>query len=293
MSAYITQGEVEKLAYRQAELISKFSDYKTIRAYPIPRGGVPAAYAIQHHIPGRIVLVDKPDNADIYIDDLVDSGKTKLRFSDKPFFALIDKRADVDYSNRWIVWPWEGSSDGSFENNIVRLLQYIGEDPARTGLLETPTRVAKAWKEWTSGYGVKPEDVLKCFEDGAQGVDEMVVLKDFPIYSHCEHHLAAIFGTITIAYIPSGKIVGLSKLGRLANIFAKRLQVQERLTNQVADALHKALNPVGVGVVVKARHLCMESRGLHQQGHITITSAVRGALKDKPEARAEFMEFVR
>jgi GTP cyclohydrolase I len=165
----------------------------------------------------------------------------------------------------------------------------IGENTQREGLQETPARVVKAWKEWTSGYDVDIAALMKVFEDGAEGYDEMVIVKDIPIYSKCEHHLADIFGTATIAYIPNGKVVGLSKLSRVADAFARRLQVQERLTGQIADALVEHLNPLGVGVIIKARHMCMESRGLCQQGHHTITSALRGALKTEPSARAEFM----
>lgn len=178
---------------------------------------------------------------------------------------------------------------GGIEDNIRRLLQFVGEDPKRGGLLETPHRVAKAWGHWTSGYKKDPASILKVFEDGADGCDEMVIVKDIPFYTHCEHHLAPFFGTATVAYIPDGKIVGLSKISRIVDLFARRLQVQERLTNQIADALNTHLQPKGVGVVIRARHLCMESRGICQQGHHTITSALRGALKDKPETRAEFM----
>lgn len=176
---------------------------------------------------------------------------------------------------------------------VSHLLEYIGEDPQRGGLRETPARVAKAWKHWCSGYEVKPEDVLKCFEDGADGVDEMVTVRNVPFYSHCEHHLAPFFGTATIAYIPKGRIVGLSKLPRLLDIFARRLQVQERLTNQVADAMAKHLEPLGVGVCIRARHLCMESRGIQQQGHETVTTALRGALREDAKARAEFLSLAR
>lgn len=162
----------------------------------------------------------------------------------------------------------------------------------REGLQETPSRVAKAWEFWTSGYGRDVADVLKTFEDGAEGVDEMVVVKDIPFYTHCEHHMAPFFGTATIGYIPNGKVVGLSKLSRVLDIFARRLQVQERLTCQVADALMEHLEPKGSAVVLKARHLCMESRGVCQQGHHTITSALRGAFKDEPDTRAEFLRLV-
>lgn len=176
---------------------------------------------------------------------------------------------------------------------FTELFKYIGEDPERGGLQETPERMAKAWAEWTSGYELKPGDILKTFEDGADGVDEMVLVKDIPFYSHCEHHLAPFFGTVTIGYIPQGKIVGLSKLSRLTDIFARRLQVQERLTNQIADAITEHLNPRGVGVIIKARHMCMESRGVCQQGHHTVTSALRGAMRDQAATRAEFIELAK
>lgn len=177
----------------------------------------------------------------------------------------------------------------NLETATSLILGAVDPDPSRGGLDETPARVAKAWEHWTSGYGLKAEDILKVFKDGAAGYDEMVVVKDIPVYSHCEHHLAAIFGTATVAYIPNGRIVGLSKLSRLVDMHARRLQVQERLTNDVAEDLWTHLRPLGVGVVVRARHMCMESRGLCQQGHHTITIALRGVIKNRPETRAEFM----
>ena len=135
--------------------------------------------------------------------------------------------------------------------------------------------------------------MLKTFEDGAERYDEMVIDHDIPIYSHCEHHLAPFFGKAHIAYIPNGRIVGLSKLARVAKAFAQRLQVQERLTSQIAHALHEALEPVGVGVVLECRHLCMESRGACVPGTMTTTSCLLGAMKDVPSARAEFLRLTR
>lgn len=166
-----------------------------------------------------------------------------------------------------------------------------GDDISREGLTETPARVAKAWAHWTSGYDVDIAKLLKTFADGAEGYDGMVIVKDIPIYSKCEHHLADIFGTATIAYIPNGCVVGLSKLSRLADAFARRLQVQERLTTQIANSLVEHLQPLGVGVLIRARHMCMESRGICQQGHHTITSALRGVIRDQSDARAEFMRL--
>lgn len=179
------------------------------------------------------------------------------------------------------------------EDIISHLLRVVGEDPGREGLLETPARVLKAWKHWCQGYKQDPEAVLKTFEDGAQGVDEMVVVKNLEFYSHCEHHMAPFFGTAHIAYIPNSRIVGLSKLGRVLDIYAQRLQVQERLTNQIADVIQKVLNPVGVGVILEAKHFCMCSRGVSKQHSTTVTSALRGAIKTNSSARQEFLSLMK
>jgi GTP cyclohydrolase I len=188
-----------------------------------------------------------------------------------------------------------GSAKQESDENVIRELLYsvIGEDATREGLRETPKRVVKAWKHWTSGYHVDIAGLLKVFEDGAEGYDEMVVRKNIRIYSHCEHHLAPIIGECTIAYIPDGMVVGLSKLDRLADAFARRLQVQERLTSQIADALMEHLKPKGVGVHINARHMCIESRGVAQHSSDTLTSALRGVFKDQPETRAEFMALAK
>lgn len=175
---------------------------------------------------------------------------------------------------------------------VRTILDYIDPDPMRAGIAETPQRVVKAFGEWFKGYEQNPAKILKVFEDGAEGVDEMVLVGPIPFYSHCEHHMAPFFGEAWVGYIPNGKIVGLSKLARLVDCFAKRLQVQERITVQVADALVEHLQPKGVGVVLKARHMCMESRGVCKAGSHTTSSALRGVMKDAAP-RAEFMSFVR
>lgn len=304
MQTKLTHECVGALVSTLAHEIRKFDDsriradqsIRPLKVYPIPRGGVPVAYALGSLL--RMTVVDTPEEADCFVDDLIDSGATCERYCDehpgKPFFALLDKREDGPYKGEWIVFPWEVTDSGADESGtdiIVRLLQLVGEDANREGLAETPARVVKAWRHWCSGYGKDPAKLLKVFEDGGEKYDQMVIVKDIPIYSHCEHHLAAIIGTASIAYIPNGKIVGLSKLSRLADMFARRLQVQERLTDQIADALFEHLEPKGVGVIVKARHLCMESRGICQQGHHTITTALRGVIKDEPETRAEFLRL--
>ena len=193
------------------------------------------------------------------------------------------------------IGPYDPANAEIVALGTIKLLlrDIIGEDITREGLRETPARVVKAWKHWTSGYHVNIPGLLKVFEDGAEGYDEMVVRKGIRIYSHCEHHLAPIIGECTIAYIPGGRVVGLSKLDRLADAFSRRLQVQERLTSQIADALMEHLNPLGVGVWINARHMCIESRGVSQHNSDTVTTALRGAIKEQPAARAEFLALCR
>jgi GTP cyclohydrolase I len=178
----------------------------------------------------------------------------------------------------------------SVEEQLRHIEGLSRSEGLREGIEDTPNRVADAWRDfWAAGYRVDVDGLLKTFLDGADGVDEMIVVKNIPLYSHCEHHLAAIFGTATVAYIPNGRIVGLSKINRVVDAFARRLQVQERLTAQIAEAIDRNLKPIGVGVQVRARHLCMESRGVCQQGHYTITNALKGAIKDDAKARSEFL----
>ncbi len=173
--------------------------------------------------------------------------------------------------------------------SVLNMLEAIGENPAREGLVKTPERVAKAWKFMCSGYSQKPEDILTTFD--AEGADEMV-FQSAPFSSNCEHHMLPFVGVCHIGYIPRGRIVGLSKLPRLVDVFAKRLQVQERLGNQIADALMEHLNPEGVGVYIQCRHFCMEIRGIQKIGAVTVTSALRGSIKDHAGARQEFLSIV-
>ncbi len=290
---YDTLAVLDLAGDMQNRILAKLAGYETIKVYAVPTGGIPARLALFALDTDEKFKVEEDwTNADVIVDDLIDTGKTMERFGDHYFEALIDKR-EWAYRDQWVVWPWEGNGSAGIEDHIVRLLQYIGEDPTRGGLEETPKRVAKAWKEWCSGYDVDPASVLKTFEDGAEGVDEMVVVKDIPFYTHCEHHMAPFFGTATIAYLPNKKIVGLSKLSRLLDIYAKRLQVQERLGCQIADAIMEHLGALGCGVVITARHLCMESRGIKKQGSETVTSALRGVFKEDAAVRAEFLALAR
>lgn len=197
----------------------------------------------------------------------------------------VSKQLELDFGNA-------GEAKISVANHIKGILEHI--EPYtydRAGLAETPQRVEKAINHWFGGYTIDPKDIFKTFEDGAEGSDQMVTVHNIPLYSKCEHHMADIIGHATVAYIPNGRIVGLSKINRVVDMFARRLQVQERLTNQIADCIAEHLAPLGVGVFISARHMCMESRGVCQHGHYTTTVALRGVIKDEPETRNEFMSI--
>ena len=184
----------------------------------------------------------------------------------------------------------EGGNSPEFEKLIRRELELIGEDPTREGLDRTPARVAKAMKFLTQGYNTSAEEVV------GEGVfkeahDNMIMVRDIELYSLCEHHMLPFFGKAHVAYIPNGKIVGLSKIPRIVDVYARRLQVQERLTEQIAEGLCRVLKPSGVGVVVEAYHLCMMMRGVEKQNSKTITSALRGAFREDPKTRDEFLRL--
>lgn len=176
---------------------------------------------------------------------------------------------------------------------IKDLLDFIGEDSDREGLIETPKRALKAWKEKCSGYNIDIASLFKTFEDGAEQCDEMVIVDNIPVVSNCEHHMESIIGHAHVAYIPNGKIVGLSKIVRVVDAFSRRLQVQERLTTQIADAIETHLQPKGVAVIIKAMHNCMQVRGVKVHGTNTTTSAMRGVFLDNSNnARAEFLNLL-
>jgi len=185
----------------------------------------------------------------------------------------------------------EGLSEFSTEEIVREILSRLGENPSRQGLLATPARVEKSLAHLTKGYSEDPTMILR----GAlfdEDYDEMVIVKDIEMFSLCEHHMLPFFGKVHVAYIPKGKVIGLSKIPRLVEVFARRLQVQERLTRQIADAIQQAIQPQGVGVVIEARHLCMMMRGIEKQHSSTVTSAMVGCFRQK-ETRLEFLSLVR
>jgi GTP cyclohydrolase IA len=176
------------------------------------------------------------------------------------------------------------------EDKIKDILSHIGDNAYREGLRETPARVIKSWKELYSGYDQDPKSVFKTFEN--EGFDNMVICKDIEFYSMCEHHMLPFFGKAHIGYIPNDKIIGLSKLARLADIFARRLQNQERLTNQIAETLMTNLKPKGVGVILEGKHFCMMSRGVQKQDSSMVTSSLYGIFMDKKSVKEEFLTLI-
>lgn len=315
-----TQDEFERDVSAMAEAVQMLMMRDKLLLsgiYGVPRGGVLLAYAVGQDLIGKSVVNGTMSDEEVrarpdilVVDDIVDSGATRAAYASNPFFALhakkpFDAYRDIfghspfhptmflrEVGEVWIKYWWEvGSEDQGPEHNITRLLEYIGEDPNREGLKETPTRVLRSYDEIFAGYKADPESVFTIF-DGEE-YDQMVLLRDVELYSVCEHHMQPFFGKAHIAYIADGKIIGVSKLARLMEIFSRRLQVQERIGEQIVDALMKHLKPKGAACVIEARHMCMCARGVGKQNSIMVTSSLRGAFKDEDSARAEFMNLIR
>ena len=183
------------------------------------------------------------------------------------------------------------TKDLEFENAVKTMMLHVNEDPTREGLLETPARVRKAYEFIYGGYKEDPKEILEKALFTSSN-DEMVLLKDIEFYSTCEHHLLPIIGRVHVAYIPDGKVVGLSKIPRVVNVFARRMQIQEQLTEQIADAIMEAIAPKGVAVVIQARHMCMEMRGVEKINSTTTSSALRGLFKRDEKTRSEFFSLI-
>jgi GTP cyclohydrolase IA len=183
-------------------------------------------------------------------------------------------------------------TSATFEDLVREMLVRLGEDPQREGLLRTPERVQKAFEFLTRGYNEDPEALLKnaLF---TVNYDEMVIVKDVEVFSLCEHHMLPFFGKVHVAYIPNGKVIGLSKIPRLIELFSRRLQIQERLTTQIAESIQKVIQPQGVGVVIEARHLCMMMRGVEKQHSAAVTSSMLGCFREEQETRTEFLSLIR
>ena len=188
--------------------------------------------------------------------------------------------------------PVERPSREAAEEAVRTLIRWAGDDPAREGLIDTPARVVRAYEEFFAGYNVDPADVLRRTFSEIEGYDEMVVLKDIRFESHCEHHLAPILGKAHVGYLPRRRVVGISKLARLVQAYAKRLQIQEKMTAQIANAIQEVLQPAGVAVVIEAAHQCMTTRGVHKPGATMVTSQMLGAFRDDQSTRREFLAII-
>ncbi|MBB4131756.1 MULTISPECIES: GTP cyclohydrolase I FolE [unclassified Xanthomonas] len=188
--------------------------------------------------------------------------------------------------------PDSSVTQAQAEDAVRTLLRWAGEDPAREGLLDTPRRVAEAYGDWFSGYREEPREYLERTFEEVAGYDELIVLRDISYESHCEHHMAPIIGKVHVGYLPSGKVVGISKLARVVESYARRFQVQEKMTAQIAQCIQDVLQPRGVGVVVEGSHECMTTRGIHKRGVSMVTSKMLGSFREDARTRAEFLQFI-
>ncbi|MAO91546.1 MAG: GTP cyclohydrolase I FolE [Rhodospirillales bacterium] len=178
------------------------------------------------------------------------------------------------------------------EDAVRTLLRWAGDDPTREGLLDTPSRVVRSYEEFYAGYAVDAEEELRRTFEETEGYDEMVMLRNIPFHSHCEHHMVPIIGTAHVAYLPQSRVVGISKLARVVDIYARRLQTQETMTVQIADTISRVLSPRGVAVMIDAEHQCMTTRGIQKPGVSTITTHLTGAFRENPEMRREFLAMI-
>lgn len=292
----------ETIAINLSDFFEK-QKLRTLKLYGVPRGGVFACLLVftalsrmKEYI-NILHIVEKVGDADVYIDDIVDTGKTKHQYGEDcdgeiPFFALVDKTTeDIRWKNTWVSFPWERmTNDDGPVTNIVRLLEYIGEDPNREGLKETPDRVLKSYEKLYGGYKMEPEKIIKVFKDDS--CDEMVLVKNMEFYSTCEHHMLPFYGKAHIAYIPNGQVIGVSKLGRILEMFSRRLQIQERLCQQVTELIDKSVKPLGSACILEAQHLCMTARGIEKQHSTMVTSSLTGVFKEKAETRNELLKMI-
>jgi GTP cyclohydrolase I len=188
--------------------------------------------------------------------------------------------------------PIDRPSAAEAEQAVMTLIRWAGDDPGREGLVETPARVVRAYKEWFAGYGEDPDEWLQRTFEEVAGYDEMVLLRDVRFVSHCEHHMAPIMGRAHLAYLPHKRVVGISKLARVVEVYAKRMQIQERMTAEIADTMDRVLQPRGVAVIIEGAHGCMTSRGVHQTEATMVTSRMLGAFRDRPETRQQFLSAI-
>ena len=276
--------------------------------YGIPQGGTALAMELSRLLGKRIIdtmeLPEWEKECVLIVDDLVDSGATLARFPEYITATLHIKKHTpqnawptfhISQVDDWITYWWEATEERSIQDNITRILQFIGEDPTREGLLKTPDRVVKSWGKIFEGYKMDPAAIFTTFEP--DGYNQLVLLKNVEFYSNCEHHIQPFFGKAHIGYIAQDRIVGISKLARLLDIYARRLQIQERIGQQVTSDLMKYLKPAGAACIIEAEHLCMRCRGVEKQNSVMVTSSLTGRFLEDTDAgraaRAELMGLIK
>lgn len=300
----LTMGEFNDIITKMADRIEcsgKEYDY----LYGVPRGGIPVAMALSKEL--GIPLITKqfmaPDRNVLVVDDIVDSGRTRNKYKEYDFISIyVSKNCPDDLkpnimfmedSTKWIEFWWE-EEEKPGEDIITRMIELIGDNPVRSGIIETPERVVKSWDELFAGYKQNPEDIFKTFGD-EEKFNGLVYLKDIEFYSTCEHHIIPFYGRAMIAYIPNGPVIGASKMARLLEIYSRRLQMQERIGEQVTDALMKHLKPKGAACLTEAKHLCIACRGIKKQHSQMGYSSLKGIfLEESPAgiaARSELMSL--
>lgn len=273
--------------------------------YGIPQGGTALAMELSRLLGKRVIdtkeLATWEKECVLVVDDCVDSGTTISRFKGYTTVVLHIKPCTPKESfpnfhcnmvDDWITYWWEATEERSIRDNVTRILQYIGEDPTRKGLIETPDRVVRSWAELFVGYTQDPKDVFKIFDE--EGYNELVWMKRIEFYSCCEHHMLSFSGQAHVAYIANNeKVIGASKLARLVDIFSRRLSTQERIARQVTEALMENLQPIGAACIIEGAHLCMRCRGVGKQSSIMGTSCLRGKfLEDSDDGRAARAELI-
>ena len=263
--------------------------------YGVPKGGM----IITAFCDKWIDVTPYPEQADFILDDLIDSGTTEKYYKEKypnaQFHALFNKQTEPELKGKWIVFPWEvdhPQGEDNIQQNITRQLQYFGEDPEREGLKGTPNRIVKSWKEIYSGYAEDPKDLLTTFKE-TDGYSQIVLLKNIELFSMCEHHILPFFGKAHVGYLPDGRVIGISKLARLVDIYSRRLQIQERIGEQVTNALMEYLNPQGAFCVIEATHMCMRMRGCSKQQSVMITSSLKGCFLKEHMIRSEMLSLLK
>ena len=288
------EGYCQILTEKMGVRLDKFE-----KIHGIPVGG----WFVARQIQDKLFPTPVPKVEDTFVvDDIVDSGRTLKPFHDAGFTTgalVVKEHAEVRPSfwvtevpkDCWVWFPWERQKE--IEDSVQRIIEYIGDDPMREGLRGTPERIVKSWGELYCGYGGDPKSVL---HDGAQFLehndyDQIIVLRDIEFYSMCEHHMLPFFGKAHVGYLPDKAVAGVSKLVRMVEVFARRLQIQERFTQEIAEAVNEVLNPRGVGVVVEAQHFCMMSRGVKQADSKMITSALRGSFLES-QNKDEFLRLL-